>query len=81
MDAVKFIEERNRMCRSFGDRCEGYPAIGTLKSGIYCAVDQKSTVDAADQIDIVEKWSARTRHDRMCFWSSTLRQQLQMMEF
>lgn len=65
MDAVKFIEERNRMCRSFGDRCEGCPAIGTLKSGTYCAVDQESTVDAADQIDIVEKWSAahKTRQD------------------
>lgn len=23
MDAVRFIEERNRMCKSFGDRCTG----------------------------------------------------------
>lgn len=26
MDAVKFIKERNRMCRSFGGSCGGCPA-------------------------------------------------------
>lgn len=26
MDAVKFIEERNRMCRSFDTGCYGCPA-------------------------------------------------------
>lgn len=53
MDAVKFIEERNRMCESFGDRCTGCPA-----SNGGCAVGQESTLDATAQIAIVEEWSA-----------------------
>lgn len=53
MDAIKFIEERNRMCKSFGNRCTGCPAFN---GG--CAVGQESTLDATDQIAIVEKWSA-----------------------
>ena len=59
MDAVKFIEERNRMCKSFGDRCTGCPASDDCG---YCAVDQAvdqaSTLDATAQVAIVEKWSA-----------------------
>lgn len=53
MDAVKFIEERTRMCESFGDRCTGCPA-----SNGGCAVSQESTLDATAQIAIVEEWSA-----------------------
>lgn len=53
MDAVKFIEERNRMCKSFGNRCTGCPA-----SNDGCAVVQESTLDAKEQAAIVEKWSA-----------------------
>ena len=53
MDAVKFIEERNRMCKSFGDRCTGCPA-----SNGGCAVGQESTLDATDQVAMVEEWSA-----------------------
>ena len=59
MDAVKFIEERNRMCESFGDRCTGCPASDDCGC---CAVDQvldqASTLDATAQVAIVEKWSA-----------------------
>lgn len=62
MDAVKFIEERNRMCESFGDRCTGCPA-----SNGGCAVIQESTLDATDQVAMVEEWSAahprKTRQD------------------
>lgn len=62
MDAVKFIEERNRMCESFGDRCTGCPA-----SNGGCAVGQESTLDATDQVSLVEEWSAahqrKTRQD------------------
>lgn len=54
MDAVKFIEERNRMCKSFGDRCTGCQLI--MVCG--CAVIQESTLDATAQIAIVEEWSA-----------------------
>lgn len=53
MDAVKFIEERNRMCESFGDRCTGCPA-----SNGGCAVGQESTLDATAQVALVEEWSA-----------------------
>lgn len=57
MDAVKFIEERNRMCESFGDGCTGCPASNACKNELCCAFDQGSTLDATAQIAIVEKWS------------------------
>ena len=58
MDAVKFIEERNRMCKSFGDRCTGCPASDACGCcAVDQAVDQASTLDAAAQIAIVEEWS------------------------
>ena len=58
MDAVRFIEERNRMCKSFGDRCTGCPASDACKNELCCAFDQGSTLDATAQVSIVEKWSA-----------------------
>lgn len=54
MDAVKFIEERNRMCESFGDKCTGCPAF--INGG--CEVATISKLDAKEQVAIVEKWSA-----------------------
>lgn len=57
MDAVKFIKERNRMCKSFGDRCTGCPAFDVCGNELCCAFDQGSTLDATAQIAIVEKWS------------------------
>lgn len=58
MDAVKFIEERNRMCESFGDGCTGCPASNACKNELCCAFDQGSTLDATDQVAMVENWSA-----------------------
>lgn len=58
MDAVKFIEERNRMCKSFDAGCNGCPAFNACEDEICCAVDQESTLDAAAQITMVEEWSA-----------------------
>lgn len=59
MDAVKFIEERNRMCKSFGPKCKGCPASNANEDELWgCAVAQESTLDATAQIAIVEKWSA-----------------------
>ena len=56
MDAAKFIEERNRMCKSFNSlECKGCPAFNAYE--LSCAVGQESTMSATDQIDIVEKWS------------------------
>ena len=57
MDAVKFIEERNRMCESFnyGCGCQRCPACD---DDLCCAISVMSTLDATEQIAIVEKWSA-----------------------
>ena len=58
MDAVKFIEERNRMCKSFDAGCNGCPAFNDCEDDLCCAVGQESTLDATAQIAIVEEWSA-----------------------
>ena len=67
MDAVKFVEERDRMCKSFCDGCTGCPASNACKNELCCAFDLGSTLDAAAQIAIVEEWSAahprKTRSD------------------
>lgn len=55
MDAVKFIEERNRMCKSFDKYCYGCPAWDgscKLEPGPYL----KCEADKA--VKIVEEWSA-----------------------
>lgn len=58
MDAVKFIEERNRMCKSLDVRCEVCPAFHVGENGAQCAVGAASMLDATAQIAIVEEWSA-----------------------
>ena len=63
MDTVKFIEERNRMCKSFSFACHDTknkrcPAFKVNKNELLCAVGRESTMDAKDQIAIVESWSA-----------------------
>lgn len=67
IDAVKFIEERNRMCESFGTKCKGCPAFNDNENEMNCEVSVTSTLDATAQIAIVEKWSAehqrKTRQD------------------
>ena len=58
MNAVKFIEERNRMCKSVGDECTGCPAFNVCEDNLCCcAVDIESTMDATAQVAIVEGWS------------------------
>jgi hypothetical protein len=63
MDAIKFIEERNRMCESFGTKCKGCPAFNESR----CVVSSASTLDAKEQVVMVEDWSAahlrKTRQD------------------
>lgn len=67
MDAIKFIEERNRMCKSFGPKCEGCPALNTCDDKFCCRVSVSSTLDAAEQVAMVERWSiehpSKTRQD------------------
>ena len=58
MDTVKFIEERNRMCKSFDTGCNGCPAFNACNNNLCCAVGNESTLDATAQIAIVEEWSA-----------------------
>lgn len=66
MDAVKFIDERDRMCESFGERCKGCPGFDAYEEAL-CLVDRESTLDATAQVAIVEEWSAahprKTRQD------------------
>lgn len=50
MDAVKFIEERNRMCKSFGRRCSDCPANKNI-----CCDPFEWRKELAT---IVEEWSA-----------------------
>lgn len=66
MDAAKFIKERKRMCKSFGERCKGCPGFDAYEEAL-CLVDRESTLDATAQVAIVEEWSAahprKTRQD------------------
>ena len=59
MDALEFVRETNRMCKSFGDSCEDCPANDV--SG--CMVDQLYE----EIVPIVEKWykenQRKTRQD------------------
>ncbi len=59
MDAVKFIKERNRMCKSFGKNCDNCPAIKN-----FCC----DTFEWQERlVAIVEEWVAahprKTRQD------------------
>lgn len=55
MDAVEFIKERSRMCKSFNKCSYGCPAWGgscKLETGTYLECE------ATKQVEIVEEWSA-----------------------
>lgn len=55
MDAVKFIKERSRMCKSFNKCSYGCPAWGgscKLETGTYLECE------ATKQVEIVEEWFA-----------------------
>lgn len=54
MDAVKFIEERNRMCKSFGDDCAACPANDIYRCKFSITVGD----EAAKQVELLEEWSA-----------------------
>lgn len=55
MDAVKFLEEANKMCESYSC-CADCPA-NTPGDFDNCRVDTLQAFDAADAVAIVEKWS------------------------
>ena len=53
MDAVKFIEERNRMCKAQAG-CAACPG-----RGIVCnKIDDMAGTNAIDIVKVVEKWAA-----------------------
>ena len=56
MNAMEYIEERSRMCESFGSKCKGCPA--NFDNMFCCGVAAISKLDAKEQVAIVEKWSA-----------------------
>ena len=58
MDAVKFVKERRRMCKSFDGKCMECPAFCAHGEELRCVFSQESTADATAQVAIVEDWSA-----------------------
>lgn len=72
MDALKFIEERNRMCERYwlvdGD-CDGCPLLDAKECNeLHNMIDDTGKV-VGDAVEIVEKWSqehprkTKTRQD------------------
>lgn len=56
MDAVEFINERNRMCATYTPgKCVGCPANNYGGEGVGCIMLDK--IDAERYVPIVEKWS------------------------
>ena len=49
MDALEFIKERNRMCRSFGGSCNGCPADKNICCSAFAWQEEL--------VAVVEKWS------------------------
>lgn len=56
MNTYEYIMERNRMCQSYGN-CKGCPAFDDSVNKINCGVSVITTLDATEQIAIVENWS------------------------
>lgn len=53
MDAIKFIEERNRMCDTYKGSCAFCPA-----NSEHCFVGMESCLVPEAQVKIIEKWPA-----------------------
>lgn len=79
MDAVEFIEERNRMCDQYwrvdGD-CDGCPLVYTRECNEIRNMVDDSGKSVGKVVEIVEKWSKehprKTRQDVfLCQWPET----------
>ncbi len=58
MDAVKFIEERDRMCKAYYDAEKGYCADECPAHDIQCADLDDLTAEAEELVKATEEWSA-----------------------
>lgn len=67
MDAVKFIKERDRMCKSYYDAEKGYCSDGCPAHDVQCSDLDGLSTDAEELVTLVEEWSAahprKTRQD------------------
>lgn len=68
MDAVEFLKERNRMCKSY-DYCEECPIKNMFENSSLNSCDSWVRYHAELAVDIVEKWSvehpAKTRQSKL----------------
>jgi hypothetical protein len=55
MDAVKFLNEKNRMCKSFGNFCDGCEIYN--KNDEFMSCDKYIETYPEQAVEIVEKWS------------------------
>lgn len=58
MDAVKFIKERDRMCKSYYDAEKGYCSDGCPAHDVQCSDLDGLSTDDEELVTLVEKWSA-----------------------
>ena len=58
MDAVKFIKERDRMCKSYYDAEKGYCSDECPAHDVQCTDLDDLSIDAEDLVTRVEAWSA-----------------------
>lgn len=58
MDAVKFINERDRMCKSYYDAEKGYCSDGCPAHDVQCSDLDGLSTDAEELVTLVEEWSA-----------------------
>ena len=67
MDAVKFIKERDRMCKSYYDAEKGHCSDGCPAYNTQCTEMDDLSTDAEELVALVEEWSAahrrKTRQD------------------
>ena len=58
MDAVKFIKERDRMCKSYYDAEKGHCSDGCPAHDVQCTDLDDLSTDAEELVARVEEWSA-----------------------
>lgn len=68
MDAIKFLEERRRMCNSYY-HCDACPG---KEGAVLCRLNADSGISAEEQVAIVEKWAVE--HSRKTRQSVLLEQ-------